>query len=272
MRVAMRRAAHQIVDQPKVLDDPLAMRIIGAEAAAAISSGTADQGKSYSRYLRAFLVARSRFAEDELARAVANGVRQFVLLGAGLDTFAYRNPHAGLKVFEVDHPATQAWKRECLRRAEIEIPKGVVFVPVDFERETLTECLGRAGFKTDEKAFFAWLGVVPYLTESAFAGTMKFIAGMPRGSGVVFDYAVRKSELSLMERIALKALSARVAAAGEPFRLFFSSSQLTARLRAMRFERVEDLGAAEINARFFRERADNLRVKGGLGRMVSAET
>jgi methyltransferase (TIGR00027 family) len=271
MRVAIRRAAHQVMDKPIVFDDPLALRIIGADAAAKLKSGLGEQSGIASRSLRAFLVARSRFAEDELARAVQDGVRQYVLLGAGLDTFAYRNPHgaSGLRVFEVDYPATQEWKREQLRAGGISIP-GEIFVPVDFERETLAEGLRRAGFNTEEKAFFGWLGVTPYLTERAFTETVEFIASMPHGSGVVFDYAVPRSSLKFLERFAFDRISARVAAAGEPFQLFLDPKDLANRLRRMGFELMEDLGVDDLNSRYFRGRSDGLRVRGGLGRLMSA--
>lgn len=143
IRVAARRAAHRILDRPPVFEDPLALAVVGAEAAAKAASETSPAS------LRAFLAARSRFAEDELARAVERGVRQYVVLGAGLDTLAYRNPHAalGLRVFEVDHPATQEWKRGRLRAAGIEIPGETVFVAVDFERQSLAEALPSAGFR-----------------------------------------------------------------------------------------------------------------------------
>src|SRR6202161_3091310 len=130
-RGALRRAAHQLLDQPRVLDDPLALLIIGADAAEQLRSNPKEH-RAFSRAFRAFMAARSRYAEDELARAVALGVTQYVVLGAGLDTFAYRNPHAGLHVFEVDHPATQAWKRVQLQTAEIPIPASLTFVPIDF--------------------------------------------------------------------------------------------------------------------------------------------
>src|SRR6202162_2165714 len=135
-RVAIRRAAHQLLDQPRVLDDPLALRIIGADAAEGLGTKPKEH-HAFSRAFRAFMAARSRYAEDELARAVAEGVRQYVVLGAGLDTFAYRNPHPGLRVFEVDHPATQAWKREQLQAAGITIPPALTFVHIDFEQKTL---------------------------------------------------------------------------------------------------------------------------------------
>src|SRR6204780_882647 len=143
-RVAIRRAAHQLLDNPKVLDDPLALRIIGAEAANLLRTDPKEH-HAFARAFRAFMAARSRFAEDELARAVERGVTQYVILGAGLDTFAYRNPHPGLRVFEIDHSATQAWKREQLQSAGIAIPPSLTFVPVDFEHQTLANALARSG-------------------------------------------------------------------------------------------------------------------------------
>ena len=266
IRVAARRAAHQILDRPLVFEDPLALAIAGAEAAARAASEASPPS------LRAFMAARSRFAEDELARAVACGVCQYVVLGAGLDTFAYRNPHAalGLQVFEVDHPATQQWKRDRLRSAGIEIPAETVFVAVDFERQPLGDALLSAGFRAGEPAFFSWLGVVPYLTEGAFLATMSFIAGLPPASGVVCDYAVPRHALSPREQVALDALASRVAAAGEPFRLFFDPAQLSAQVRRLGFRHLEDLDAAEINSRYFRGRADGLSIRGRAGHLLCA--
>jgi methyltransferase (TIGR00027 family) len=259
----MRRAAHQLIDEPKVFDDPLAGAI----------AGEAEDGDSaqhpFSRALRAFLAVRSRYAEDQLARAVERGVKQYVVLGAGLDTFAYRNPYPGVRVFEVDHPATQEWKRARLEEAHISIPDEVTFAPVDFERESLAEGLMRAGFDTQRPAFFSWLGVTPYLTRGAFDATVRFIAGMAPGSGVVFDYAIERRLLSKMQRTALDAMTARVARAGEPFQLFFDPAALQADLANMGFGEIEDLGKDAINTRYFAGRADGLAVGGG-GRLLCA--
>jgi methyltransferase (TIGR00027 family) len=128
------------------------------------------------------LRARSGSGEDELTKAVARGGGQYVLMGAGLDTFAYRNPHPGLRVFEVDHPVTQRWKRSLLEDTGIVVPRETVFVPVNFERDSLPRKLAEAGFRADEPAFFAWLGVVPYLTENVFVSTVKLIAFMPESA------------------------------------------------------------------------------------------
>lgn len=265
-RVAMRRAAHQLLDEPRVFDDPLAVAIADGE-----SERPPDAQQPFARALRAFLAARSRYAEDQLARAVERGVRQYVVLGAGLDTFAYRNPFqaAGLHVFEVDHPATQAWKRARLDESYIPVPSEVTFVPVDFERQSLDVQLEQAGFRSTVPAFFSWLGVTPYLTRPAFDATVQFIAGMPAGTGVAFDYAVERSLLQPHQQIALDAMAARVARAGEPFQLFFHPSALANDLAGFGFSEIEDLNADAINARYFSGRSDRLAVSGG-GHLLSA--
>lgn len=139
--VAMSRAAHQIFDLPRVFEDPLALSILGPKVTGAITTAKRRFNGRDARLLRAFLVARSRFAEDVLGEAVARGVRQYVVLGAGLDTFAHRNPHAdlGLRVFEVDHQATQEWKRQLISRARLKSPESLIYVPVNFENERLAE-------------------------------------------------------------------------------------------------------------------------------------
>ncbi len=268
-RVAMRRAAHQIFDQPKVFEDPLALRILSDEAAAEVRIGAGESVNPWARGLRAFVAVRSRFAEEELARAVARGVRQYVVLGAGLDTFAYRNPFENLLVYEVDFPETQAWKHARLEHAGIAIPDSVRFAAVDFEKHSLADGLAEAGFSRDEPAFFAWLGVVPYLTREAAFGTLRFIAGQPQDSGVVFDYAIPPESMGLTERMAFEFLASRVARAGEPFRLFFEPEQLRAELRALGFSEIEDLDSAAISARWFGQ-GQGQPLHGRAGRLLCA--
>lgn len=272
LRVAMRRAAHQILDDPKVFDDPLALRILGVE------NGSAQppdpkwlEETPLSRVLRASLAARSRYAEDELHVAVKRGIRQYVILGAGLDTFAYRNPYPEdvLHVFEVDHPATQIWKCARLKDAGIPNPRSLTFSPVDFESETLEEGLRQAGFDAGESAFFSWLGVTPYLTNSAVIATLRFVASMPFGSGIVFDYMISPSLLNPAASLAFDRLAHRVASVGEPFQTFFDPSALRGSLRAMGFEQIEDIEPEEMNARYFRGRTDTLRV-GNLSNVMNA--
>jgi methyltransferase (TIGR00027 family) len=268
-RVAIRRAAHQLLDHPPVLDDPFALRIIGAETAQALQSSSREDHAFYPAF-RAFMAARSRYAEDELAHAIQHGVKQYVVLGAGLDTFACRNSYPELRVFEVDHPATQAWKREQLQAANIVIPTSLTFVPVDFEKQALADELRQCGFDGNAPAFFSWLGVTPYLTHAACMGTLSFIVKMPTGSGVAFDFAIDPKLLTAGQRRALDALSKRVAAAGEPFQLFFDPEQLQAELRSLGFRRTEFLQGEQINARYFNDRVDGLCVRGGLGHLMGA--
>jgi methyltransferase (TIGR00027 family) len=270
--VAMRRAAHQIFDHPKVFDDPLAMPILGPGAEERLKNEARFVNR-VGRAVRASMAARSRYAEDQLARAVERGTKQYVVLGAGLDTFAYRNPYGSrdLRVFEVDYPATQDWKRERLVAAGIAIPHSVTFAAVDFEHQTLAEGLWKAGFDAAQPAFFSWLGVSMYLGRETVMDTLRFIASGRPGGGVVFDYLVPRGMLSWAGRLIHSALSRRVARAGEPFRASFAPDELRVELEALGFHSIENLGAAEINARYFAGRTDGLRVPGLLGRFLSAQ-
>jgi len=265
--VAERRAAHQLLDHPLIFDDPLAIRIIGARSEANLP----EQPKNFvAARFRAFMAARSRFAEDELRDAVSRGVRQYVILGAGLDTFAYRNPYPQLRVFEVDHPATQAWKRKRLAQVGIQVPPTMTFAPVDLNRETFDDGLKDAGFDESAPAFFSWLGVTMYLEPPLVLGTLRAIREMNSANGVVFDYAVPRETLGFVGRLALDAVSRRVKKAGEPFKGFFAPADLMSKLREMGYSHIEDLGSAEIDARYFSDRADKLRAGGQLGRLMSA--
>jgi methyltransferase (TIGR00027 family) len=270
-RVAMRRAAHQIIDDPKVLDDPLAVAIVGREAASTISA-TSDRFSPVASFMRAFMAARARFAEDELAQAVQRGVSQFVILGAGLDTFAYRNPHPNLRVFEVDHPATQAWKRQRLAAENIPIPDSVTYAAVDFNTQTLADGLRAANFHAGSPAFFSWLGVTMYLPADTVYATLRLIHTMSPENGVVFDYTVPRANLNLTGKLIFDAILRRVAAAGEPFQGFFDPPDLAAKLREIGYRHVEDLDSAKINARYFSNRPDKLRVAGAMGHIASART
>lgn len=266
---AKHRAAHQFLDVPKILDDPLALRIIGTSAESEMRANL--WWYQLNRSLRAFIALRSRYAEDELAQAIQRGVRQYVILGAGLDTFAYRNPYPGsrLRVFEVDHPATQSWKRTRLNEEDIAIPASLTFAPVDFERQTLADGLNRAGFKAEESAFFSLLGVVMYLTKTAAMETFKFVASLPTGSEIVFDYSILPSMLNESQRLAHEYRANRVAAGGEPWITFFDPLSLASELRGLGFKHLEDFGPEVANNRYFRNRTDSLRISGS-GRLMKA--
>ncbi len=230
------RAAHQVLEHGSIFRDPLALKILGHEPDELLADAP-------RRGMRMFIAARHRFAEDHLAAAVSRGVRTAVVLGAGLDTFAYRNPHPSLTVLEIDHPDTQAWKRERLAETGITIPENMRYVGVDFEHEKLELDL-------DGPAFFLWMGVVPYLTIEAFTETLSFISE-GTGNEVVFDYAQDPERMSAERRAALEARAARVAKIGEPWLTFFDPTEIAERLVGLGFGEIEDLGPSGLAARFF---------------------
>lgn len=272
-KVTMMRAAHQILDNPKVFEDPIALRIVGTQGDCEIHSEERKFKTRLHSYLRAIVVARSKFAEDELSVAIKRGVRQYVILGAGLDTFAYRNPYStnGLKIFEVDYPATQEWKRQLLNSAKIPIPETLTFTPIDFESQALADQLREAGFRTDEPSFFSWLGVTMYLTRETMMATMKYIASStPLGSRIVFDYVIPPSSQKFLRRLVFRLLSNRVKRVGEPWQSFFDPNSLIMDLKAIGFTQAEDIGPEKINARYFNDRADKLMV-GNFGHLMKAQ-
>ena len=191
---------------------------------------------------------------------------QYVLLGAGLDTFAHRNPYPQLRVIEVDHPATQGWKRELLRNAGLPCPARLTYASVDFERQLLATQLVASVFDRTVPSFFAWLGVVPYLSREAFRRTIDFIAVQPSGSGVIFDYCQPRAALAPNEQLARDSLAARLQLAGEDFRSFFTRDEIATELSG--FSSIEDLDSEQINARYFTNRTDTLQLRGTATRFV----
>lgn len=267
LRVAHRRAVHQVLDQPCILHDPIAIPLLGNQFAL----DHEREAHPFARAFRAFMATRSRFAEDRLAESVAQGISQYVVLGAGLDTFAYRNHNPSLRVFEVDFPATQEWKRTLLTQAGIALPANLTFVPIDFEHQTLHAALAEAGLDMQAPAYFGWLGVVPYLSLEAFRSTVRTIAQLPRRSAVTFDFGLSLQLLPPRSRAVFDALAARVAAAGEPFRLFFESRQLEDELRDAGFSEIELVNADQLNALYFANRTDRLMLASpGLGMLATA--
>ena len=242
------RAAHQILEGGKVFSDPFARTIFG-DGAEAIIAGLSE-GPAQQR-TRIYIAARSRFAEDRLGAAVSRGVRQAVVLGAGFDTFALRNPYSelGLRIFEVDHAATQAWKRRRLSEVGLAIPASLTFAAVDFESDDLGRGLRDAGFNPDGPAFFFWLGVVPYLERAAIAATLRHIASIPE-SEVVFDYSEPLENYPPERRDDVAALAVRAAAVGEPWLSHFDPGEIDRELRGFGFRDIEDLGISELALRY----------------------
>ena len=256
------RAAHQVLDDASILADPLAIRILGDDIEVSL-----DHARTHASgpRMRWFIASRSRIAEDALNVAVDAGATQLVVLGAGLDTLAYRTQLAGrLRIFEVDHPATQARKRQMLAAAAIAEPEALSFVPVDFECQKLSDGLEAAGFKSAERSFFSWLGVVPYLTEAAIFSTLGYMAQLPGGAEVVFDYVNPATSISAAAgRAAHRALAERVAAAGERFQSYLDTASLCEKMRVAGFRHVDDIGPDQLAARFFPEPERSAPTRGG---------
>jgi methyltransferase (TIGR00027 family) len=250
LMIARQRAAHQVLDHGSILNDPFAMSILGEDETDVVQAATMHPVASIGRL---FTAARSRIAEDALSAAVERGVRQIVILGAGLDTFALRNPHGDLVIYEVDHPATQAGKRQRLADAEIALPAWLIFVPVDFEKDSVEDGLGEklaaTGFQQGAPAFFTWLGVVPYLTEEAIGRTLDYISSI-QSSEVVFDYMEPPEGFSEELRQIEKARAEQLEKMGERSATRFEPASIAAVLRAHGFCGIEDTGYQEIAARF----------------------
>ncbi len=265
LAAASYRAAHQL-EGAKLFQDPLAVKIVGEEAA----RGGVDDASAGG--MRLFVSGRSRFAEEMLAASLGRGVTQLVVLGAGLDTYAYRGAERErLAIFEVDHPATQAWKRERLTEIGVTPAQNVRYAPVDFESETLGDGLSGAGLDARARTFFMWLGVTPYLTRGAIAATLGFIAHNRGGGEVVCDYASPLDTVPVEFRAAYLERAARVAALGEPFLSTFSPEAMRQDLISAGFASVNDVTLAEILARYAPD-APQLRSPIARGHVVHAMT
>lgn len=266
-RVAVERAAHQLLDSPLVLDDPLAIRVIAPEHRRELEEDPERHDRSpISKPTRAIVVARTRIAEDTLA---SSGATQYVLLGAGLDTFAYRNRLPHVRVFEVDHPSTQALKRERLEAAGIALPPSLRYVACDFSRDRLPLVLTAAGFDPSRAVVFAWLGVVMYLERGDINDTLRYIATMPPESAVIFDYAQPPEAFSWLQRMFYRKVLDRLAELGEPWRSFMQPESLRNDLTSFGFSSVTDLSGDELNQKYLSNRTDGLKAQ-SIGRVVVA--
>ena len=273
---AVVRAAHLSWDaEPKILCDELALPFTGLPNEAALRmawdglqaemAGRHDEefGRIVLDLYRAFVILRNRYAEDELDKAIANGITQYVILGAGLDSFAYRRPDLDghVQVIEVDHPATQAWKRNHLEQIGVKTPGNLTFLPVDFERQDLRDALCAGGYDADRPGFFSWLGVTEYLGDDAIFSTFRCLASFAAGTEIVFEYALDDSLLDATGQ-RLMALSRELSRdRGEPFLSVFDPKILAGRLGDEGFDAVEDFDPPKANARYFARRSDGLALR-----------
>jgi len=259
--VAVLRAAHQVLDaKPLILDDPIAMPLLDADTRAWVSGAPEELQSAPARGLRGHVVTRSRVAEDRLLSAIGRGVGQYVILGAGYDTFAYRQPAAvaNLQVFEVDQRATQDDKRQRLVAAQIAEPANTTFVAVDFTREDLADRLQAEGFQSGTPACFSWLGVSMYLDEAANDAVFRYVAAQPSGSELVFTFAPLAEAHGSPDASDRGRLAERAAQVGEPWQTFYDPPALVTRLRALGFSSVWMPTPAELAAAYFLDRPDDL--------------
>jgi methyltransferase (TIGR00027 family) len=271
---AMHRAAHLLWDDaPKIFEDTFALRLSGYETetalgaqldrlAAEVARSTSPQfALTLSRSIRAMIIMRARYLEDEVERAVGRGVSQYVILGAGLDSFAYRRTDLAsvLRVFEVDHPATQAWKRRRLREEAIDLPPNLTLVPVDFETQSLLESLRVNGYRINVPAVFSWLGVTMYLPSDAIFSTLRTVAALAPGTEIIFQYSIPKELVDQETRRMLEAVMAVNASRGEPFKSCFEPVQLMKQVRSLGFAEVSNLNPDEAETLYFSGRTDGLR-------------
>jgi methyltransferase (TIGR00027 family) len=245
------RAAHQLYDQPLILRDPLALRLLGAECEAELRADAQRQRHPLAAAMRATMAVRARLAEDSWHEAHANGVQQYVILGAGLDSYAYRAESASdARIYEADLPAMQQWKRDCLRAADIKEPANVHYAATDFTTSALLEDLQQQGFDAARPACCSWLGVSMYLKPDEVMRTLREIADCAPGSSIVFDYCVHRKQLSDNERAGLDFVAASLAAQGEHLHSSFEPQLLEHMLRHHGFRQVEHIGPEELSARY----------------------
>ena len=268
--MAALRAVHQLVDgEPKILDDRIAARLLNPDALQQMQSNPVRALEPLTQGLRSHVVLRSRYAEEHMAQAVARGLRQCVILGAGFDTFAYRQPEwaRGLRIYEVDHLATQEDKR---RTAGISMPANLEFVAIDFESASLREGLQSSTLSFSEPAFFSCLGVLVYLTREAADTVFQLVAGFPEGSEIVFTFSMPESSLVDKDAANRAFLAGLVNSLGEPFQTHFDPETLLRDLRALGFFEISFLSSEDADRSYFQGRRDGLRAprRGGIGAAI----
>ncbi len=261
LATAYLRAAHQVLDaKPCLLDDAIALKLLGKDAARRIQDTAQRYLAPEALALRSHIVLRSRFAEDQLSAAVRRGVSQYVIVGAGFDTFALRQPEwaSSLTVIEVDHLGSQTAKRARIAEAGLEVPTNVIFADIDFEKESLADGLLRHGVATTKPTFFSWLGVTMYLTEAAIDEVLRSIARFPEGSEVVLTFMQPPPTVPDISQAGATRIAQLVAAAGERFVSHFVPEILEAKLIEAGFSRVEFLTPEIASATYFEQCQTNL--------------
>lgn len=261
MTAAAARAAHLVVDdQPYIFADTVAAALLGGQADDLVGYHRAHPTHPILSTARGQVICRSRYAEDRLATAMAGGVRQYVVLGAGLDTFGYRSPLAArVRVFEVDHPASQDWKRGALAAAQINIPESLTFVAADLATDRLAEVLDRAGFDFTEHAVISWLGVVMYLDLAAVQNTLGVLSAFAAGSELIADYMLPPALRDEAGNFYADQIMPAAAQRGEPWLTFLTPEEMGGMLSENGFGCVEHVRQRGSVPAGLWQRTDSLR-------------
>lgn len=261
LTAAAARAAHLIVDdEPVIFADTLAAHLLGDQAEEFIRYHKLHGSHLVLATARTQVTCRSRYAEEGVAEAFKRGITQYVILGAGLDSFAYRSELAGrLDVFEADHPATQEWKRQRLCATGLTAPENVRFVAIDLEKESLTSRLADSGFDSSEPAFVSWLGVTMYLTGDAIGAVLGEVGKFAPGTELVLDYMLPAQLRDDIGNSYVDQVAPAAAERGEPWLAFFTPDEMSALLHRVGFGSVRHIAQQDIGAEAIWHRTDSLR-------------
>jgi len=260
LRTAALRAAHQLLDDPPIFQDPVAVQLVPE----ALLREAADSMGEDNLALRTLLALRGRFAEDRLSRAAARSVSQYLMIGAGLDTFPWRQPADALnmRLFSADHPDSLAWTRAYLQERGLREPPNLVMVATDLEEGRLGEHLIGAGFDPRAATFCSALGLTQYLTRAAIQSLLAFVVSLPPGSEIVLSFVPADVDLSEEDALFVSRAVQRVAAIGEPWKTRLQASNLANQLRSLGFSDVFHLTPQAAYTRYFASRQDGLRTPG----------
>lgn len=258
---AIRRAQHQVLDTPLIFEDPIILSLVPELTDPSAVAQLRSFGEPALVLLRSLFAMRSRFAEDRLAEAARRGVRQYVMVGAGLDTFPWRQPDSarGMEIFAADHPASLVWTHRRLRDHGLAKPPNLSHVPVDLEDCRLGDALGACGFDHDTASFCSVLGVIQYLSDDAINALLSFVASLKAGSEIVFSFVIPDEHLDGDDLDVAVRSVARTAALGEPWKTRLLPQELLRRLTRLGFSDVLHLTPELAQERYFGGRTDGMR-------------
>lgn len=264
LRAAIRRAAHQLFDRPLIFNDPVVVRLVPEVLETGNRDMVEDPRTPDGALFRLWFATRMRFAEDRLAQAAARGARQYVILGAGLDTFPWRQPDfaSTMQIFAADHPATLVWIQQRLRERGLVRPPNLIFVPVDLEEMRLDTQLAACGFDSSLASFCSALGVTQYLERATIDALLGFMAELPHGSEIVFSFAPPDVELSDADVATATRSIVRTAMLGEPWKSRLPTAELTGCLKDLGFRHIFHLTPELARQSYFAEHQQTARAPG----------